>query len=111
MLETYCLVKTVKKKKRILEIIILSLIFCNISYSKINNAYYNELYDACMLEAMKSDLGYTITKNYCKCSADHFDKNYNDDSLIELVEGEGGAIYNDIVSFVGSKCRKKVGLE
>ena len=64
-----------------------------------------------MIEAMKANLGYTITKNYCKCSADHFDKNYNDNSLIELVEGEGGAAYNDVVAFVISKCRRKVGLE
>ena len=90
---------------------VLSLLSSDISYSKINKNYYNELYDACMIEAMKADLGYTITKNYCKCSADHFDKNYNDNSLIALVEAEGGAAYNDVVAFVISKCRRKVGLD
>lgn len=97
--------------KKLFVILVLSLLSSNISYSKISKDYYNELYDFCMIEAMKANLGYTITKNYCKCSADHFDKNYNDNSLIELVEGEGGAAYNDVVAFVISKCRRKVGLE
>ena len=89
---------------------VLSLLSSNISYSKISKDIYNELYDACMTEALKADLGYKITKNYCKCSADHFDKNYNDNSFIALVDG-GGAAYNDVIAFVISKCRRKVGLE
>ena len=91
-------------------IVVLGLLFSNISYSKISKDYYNELYDSCMIEATKANLGYRITKNYCKCSADHFDNNYNDNSLIALVEGEGGAVYNDVIDFVISKCRRKVGL-
>ena len=97
--------------KKLLGIVVLSLLSSNISYSKISKDIYNELYDACMNEAVKADLGYKITKNYCKCSADHFDKNYNDNSLLALVEGEGGAAYNDVVAFVVTKCRRKVGLE
>ena len=97
--------------KKLLGALVICLLFSNIGYSKISKEYYNELYDFCMIEAMKANLGYTITKNYCKCSADHFDNNYNDNSLIELVEGEGGAAYNDVVAFVISKCRRKVGLE
>ena len=96
--------------KKLLVIVVLSLLFSNISYSKISKDYYDELYDHCMIEAMKADLGYKITKNYCKCSADHFDKNYNDNSFIALVDG-GGAAYNDVIAFVISKCRRKVGLE
>ena len=96
--------------KKLLVIVALSLLSSNISYSKISKDIYNELYDACMIEAMKADLGYKITKNYCKCSADHFDKNYNDNSFIALVDG-GGAAYNDVIAFVISKCRRKVGLE
>ena len=97
--------------KKLLGFVVIGLLFSNISYSKIKKAYYEELYDGCMIEAVKSDLGYTMIKNYCKCSADHFDNNYNDKSLIALVEKEGGAAYNDVVSFVIAKCRKKVGLE
>ena len=97
--------------KKLICIVLLGLLFCNVSYSKISRAYYKELYDHCMIEAIKANLGYTITKNYCKCSADHFDDNYNDNSLIALVEGQGGAAYNDVVAFVISKCRRKVGLE
>ena len=96
--------------KKFLMIVVLGLLFPNISYSKISKDYYNELYDSCMIEATKANLGYRITKNYCKCSADHFDNNYNDNSLIALVEGEGGAVYNDVIDFVISKCRRKVGL-
>ena len=96
--------------KKFLGIVILGLLFSNICYSKISKDYYNELYDFCMIEAMKANLGYAITKNYCKCSADHFDKNYNDNSFIALVDG-GGAAYNDVVAFVVTKCRRKVGLE
>tara|TARA_A200000113_G_C8762653_1_gene321615 strand:+ start:192 stop:488 length:297 start_codon:yes stop_codon:yes gene_type:complete len=97
--------------KKLLGLVILGLLFSNIGYSKISKDFYKELYDNCMIEAIKADLGYTITKNYCKCSADHFDKNYNDKSLIALVEQEGRAAYNDVVAFVISKCRRKVGLE
>ena len=97
--------------KKLFGIVVLGLLFTNISYSKINKAYYKELYDSCMIEALKANVGYMITKNYCKCSADHFDKNYNDKSLIALVEQEGRAAYNDVVAFVISKCRRKVGLE
>ena len=97
--------------KKFLTILILSFLFSNISHSKISKIYYDELYDSCMLEAMKANLGYETTKNYCKCSADHFDENYDDTSLINLVEGEGGSAYNDVVNFVITKCRKLVGLD
>ena len=97
--------------KKTLVIIFLSLLIFNVSYGKISKSYYNELFDSCMLEATKSDRGYTIIKNYCKCSADHFDKNYDDVSLINLVQGEGGSTYNDVVNFVISKCRRLVGLD
>ncbi len=97
--------------KKFLSILILSFLLCNISYSKISKIYYNELFDSCMVEAMKANLGYETTKNYCKCSADHFDKNYDDTSLINLVQGEGGSAYNDVVNFVISKCRRLVGLD
>ncbi len=97
--------------KKFFGIVLIALLFSNNSYSKISRAYYEELYDHCMIEAIKANLGYKITKNYCKCSADHFDKNYNDNSLISLVEGEGGSVYNDVVAFVINKCRRKVGLQ
>ena len=97
--------------KKFLVIVFIGLLFSNISYGKIRKAYYEELYDGCMIESMKGNLGYSITKDYCKCSADHFDNNYNDKSLISLVEEEGGAAYNDVVSFVIAKCKRKVGLE
>ena len=48
--------------KKLLGVVIIGLFFSNISYSKIRNTYYEELYDGCMIEAVKADLGYTITK-------------------------------------------------
>ena len=96
--------------KKFLGIVVLTLLFTNISYSKMSKVYYEELYDSCMIEALKADAGYMITKNYCKCSADHFDNNYNDNSLNALVEGER-AVYNDVVAFVVSKCRSEIGFE
>ena len=96
--------------KKITCFIFLGLMISSISHSKISRDYYNELFDSCMAEAVKADLGYKVTKNYCKCTADHFDDNYNDTSLIDLVQGEGGSVYNDVVDFVISKCRRKVGL-
>jgi hypothetical protein len=97
--------------KKFLVIVFIGLLFSNISYGKISKAYYEELYDACMIEATKGDLGYSMAKDYCKCGADHFDNNYNDKSLIALVEDESGAAYNDVLSFVIAKCKRKVGLE
>jgi len=97
--------------KKFLAILIISFLFGNIGYSKISKSYYNELFDGCMIEATKANLGYETTKNYCKCSADHFDANYNDTSLINLVQGEGGSTYNDVVNFVITKCKGLVGLD
>ena len=70
--------------KKFLVIVVIGLLFSNISYGKISNAYYEELYDSCMIEATKGDLGYSMAKDYCKCGADHFDNNYNDKSLIAI---------------------------
>ena len=111
LLKEYSINNIIFIMKNLLGIVFLCLLFSTISYSKISKAYYEELFDSCMIEAVKADLGYTITKNYCKCSADHFDNNYNDTSLVTLVEGEGGAAYNDVIAFVITKCRRKVGLE
>ena len=97
--------------KKFLVIVFIGLLFSNISYGKISNAYYEEMYDSCMIEATKSDLGYSMAKDYCKCGADHFDNNYNDKSLIALVEDESEAAYNDVLSFIIAKCKRKVGLE
>ena len=97
--------------KKCFIVLILSFLINNVSFSKISKIYYDELFDGCMLEAMKANLGYETTKNYCKCSADHFDRNYDDTSLFNLIGGEGGSAYNDVVNFVISKCRKKVGLD
>ena len=99
--------------KKLLGFLVVGLLSSNISYSKISEEYYNLLYENCMIEATKANkanLEYTIIKNYCKCSADHFDKNYDDKSLIAFVE-QGGPAYNDVVAFVISKCRRKVGLD
>ena len=97
--------------KKFLLILIVTFLFSNTGSSKISKIYYDELFDSCMLEAVKANLGYETTKNYCKCSADHFDTNYDDTSLINLVQGEGGSAYNDVVNFVISKCRSLVGLD
>ena len=97
--------------KKFLVIVFIGLLFSNISYGKISNAYYEELYDSCMIEATKGDLGYSMAKDYCKCGADHFDNNYNDKSLIALAEDESEAAYNDVLSFIIAKCKRKVGLE
>ena len=97
--------------KKFLVIVFIGLLFSNIGYGKISNAYYEELYDACMIEATKGNLGYSMAKDYCKCGADHFDNNYNDKSLIALVEDESEAAYNDVLSFIIAKCKRKVGLE
>ena len=97
--------------KKFLVIVFIGLLFSNISYGKISNVYYEELYDSCMIEATKGDLGYSMAKDYCKCGADHFDNNYNDKSLIALVEDESEAAYNDVLSFVIAKCQRKVGLK
>ena len=100
-----------KTMKKLFVFVVLCLLYSNISYSKISKLYYNTLYDSCMDGASKSNHNYKIKKKYCKCSADHFDNNYNDNSLLSLVEGQGGAAYNDVVAFVITKCRRKVGLE
>ena len=97
--------------KKLLVIVFLGLTFSNISHSKISKLYYDELYNACMEEAMKANLGFKVTKEYCKCSADHFDDNYNDSELVKLESNEGGAAFNDVINFVVNKCRKKAGLE
>ena len=96
---------------KLLSISVLTLLWCNISYAKISKDYYSLIFDGCMEEALKHNAGYKITKNYCTCSADHFNKNYDDESLAKLVRSEGGSVYNDIVNYVVSKCRREVGLE
>ena len=44
------------------------------------------------------------------CTADHLDQNYNDESLLQLIEMEDGGAYMDVVNYVSGLCRKKVGL-
>ena len=36
------------------------------------------------------------------------DNNYNDESLIQLVQMEGGSVYRDIVDYVSGLCKEKV---
>ena len=96
--------------KKVLGILVLGLLFCNVGFGKISKAYYDVLFGGCMEEALKSNYSYNLTKKYCKCSADHFNKNYNDDSLLELAEGRGESAYNDVVNYVSGLCRKRVGL-
>ena len=60
------------------------------------------------LESASVALDFDLTENV---NVQFIFDNYNDNSLIALVEGEGGATYNDVVAFVISKCRRKVGLE
>ena len=97
--------------KKILTTTIISFFLSNTVFGKINEAFYYELYEGCMETALKYNKDYNITDRYCKCSANHFNENYDDDSLILLVTQEGGAAYNDVVQYVIRKCRKKVGLD
>ena len=97
--------------KKIFLILAFSFTIFNICQSKISKVFYNELYDSCMEEAIKANLGFKVTKEYCKCSADHFDDNYNDSELVKLEENQLGAAFNDVINFVANKCKKKIGLQ
>ena len=60
-----------------------------------------------------SDIGIEVVKNFLHLGwqvTAHFNKNYNDYSLLELIEGRGEVPYNDVVNYVSGLCRKKAGL-
>ena len=102
--------KLIKRMKKFLAFLIFTLVFCTNSFSKISKIYYDLLVDGCMETAIDANYGYNKTKKYCTCTADHLDKNYTDESLLKLVEMEGGGPYMDVVNYVSGICREKVGL-
>ena len=102
--------KLIKRLKDFLVFLIFTMIFCTNSFSKISKIYYDVLIEGCMETAIKANYSYIKTKKYCTCTADHLDKNYTDESLLKLIEMEGGGPYMDIVNYVSGICRKKVGL-
>ena len=94
---------------KLLTFIFLSLFVTSTSSGKISNQYYEVLVDGCMEAALKTNNNYKLVKKYCTCAADHMDNNYNDESLIQLVQMEGGSVYRDIVDYVRRLCKEKVG--
>ena len=97
--------------KKLLAILVLSLLWCNVASGQISKLYYDTLYNGCMETSANSGHSLSIQKRYCKCNADHFNKNYNDNELIELAEGRGGSAYKDVLDYVTGLCRKKVGID
>ena len=79
--------------KKLLALLIFTIIFCTNSYSKISQVYYDVLVEGCMETAIKANYSYNKTKKYCWCTADHLDKNYTDESLLKLIEMEDGWPY------------------
>ena len=103
--------------KKILKIVVISLIFCNVSYSKINQSLYKELYDFCMVGTArydhlfenKTDL-YRKTSKYCKCVSDFFDKNYDDSSINKFFGNYSENTYNSMFRAVSIRCQKESGI-
>jgi len=96
--------------KKLLAFLIFTIIFCNNSFGKISDVSYDVLVDGCMETALKANHSYKKTKEYCTCTADHLDKNYNDESLLKLIEMEDSGAYMDVVNYISGLCRKKVDL-
>ena len=96
--------------KKILAFLTFTIIFCNTSFAKISDFYYDILVEGCMETALNANHGYKKTRKYCTCTADHLDQNYDDESLLQLIEMEDGGAYMDVVNYVSGLCRKKVGL-
>ena len=94
---------------KFLSIIFLSFLLFSVGYGKISKDYYDAIFDGCMEESLKISNNYDLSKKYCTCTSGHFNDNYNDDSLIKLVESEGGSAYNDVVNYVSGICNKKIG--
>ena len=68
--------------KKILAFLTFTIIFCNTSFAKISDFYYDILVEGCMETALNANHGYKKTRKYCTCTADHLDQNYNDESLV-----------------------------
>ena len=93
--------------KKILGIVVLNLLFTNVSYSKISKVYYEELYDSCMIEALKANVGYMITKNYCKCTVKKLSERFSDDDLDAVFKQKPEEIIED-TKFASEFCEKKI---
>ena len=103
--------------KKILKIVVISIIVCNVSYSKINQSLYKELYDFCMVGTArydhlfenKTDL-YRKTSKYCKCVSDFFDQNYDDNSINKFFGKNSESTYHSMFRAVSIRCQKESGI-
>jgi len=64
--------------KKLLAIIVLGLVWSNLSSAKLGDSYYNEINDNC-LEQNKGDLG----KKFCKCYMSELDNRFSDETLMD----------------------------
>ena len=96
--------------KKILIILIISLLWPIIGLAKISDEYYNIIYEGCLKTAEKKNRGPSATKRYCICSAEYINRHFTDNSLDELLkDGADSKAANDFVNNVSNFCNRKVG--
>ena len=98
--------------KKILGILVLSLLWCNLSYAEISNAIKKNLKKSCVASAVQSGAPKAVAKKYCACTAKYINDNMTTAEFIELerkeMEQPGSFMKNSVMKSVEPYCLDKI---
>ena len=71
--------------KKLLGIIVLSLLMSGNVFAKIDKSYVKQIYEGCISDAKQNNDYNSNSKKFCKCYANQFNIKFNNDQLIEFL--------------------------
>jgi hypothetical protein len=99
--------------KKLLAIVFLSLLWCNLSYAEISSVIKKNFTKACIPSAIQSGASKGVAKKYCVCLINYLNDNMTTAEYIELERKEtkqpGSILKNSVIRSAEPYCLDKIG--
>ena len=98
--------------KKLLGILVLGLLWCNLSYAEISSVIKENFTKSCIASAIQSGAPKAVAKEYCACMTNYINDNMTTAEFLELerkeIEQAGSFLKNSVIKSAEPYCLDKI---
>ena len=98
--------------KKLLGILVLGFLWCNLSYAEISSVIKKNLKKSCIASAIQSGAPKALAKKYCVCVTNYINDNMTTAEYVELerkeIEQPGSFLKNSVIKSAEPYCLDKI---